>query len=393
MILTAEQAQAMSKEIDGENYAVRIRDTRERNSYGVDNDASGVSLFLESKERKSASTLKSYETECRRFMLWLKYERCIALNDVKGADLRDYEEFIKDPRPVWRWIMPQGRRPKDEARSETAIFRGGLSPASTWYAMTVLHGMMSFLSDIGYIKANPFVVYGAPTKKNVDAMGRTYRVERGASGDREISVSSMDEWIATLKRIADRNKSAANERMLWVVSLGCMTGMRRTEMATGVMMDFVEDDECWAIKTIGKGEKLRLIPAPDMLIDALKRYRSFYGLTPLPARSDESPLVRRLSGKGSSSDQTIYLVVKQAAEAAASEMRKNSNERGAEEIDAVSTHWLRHGYASRLVESCKDLSVAKEILDHSDYNTTVRYVKRSMRAKFNAVNEAFKSEK
>ena len=61
-----------------------------------------VTAFLEGVARMSPHTVRSYEKECHRFLLWLRATRRAApalLPTVRLEDINDYLAFLDKPRP------------------------------------------------------------------------------------------------------------------------------------------------------------------------------------------------------------------------------------------------------------------------------------------------------
>ena len=68
----------------------------------VGDDEHAIRIFLDSYARKSAHTVRSYEKECYRFLLWLKATRDPSpamLPAVAVQDINDYLTFLANPRP------------------------------------------------------------------------------------------------------------------------------------------------------------------------------------------------------------------------------------------------------------------------------------------------------
>ena len=68
----------------------------------VSDDITAIHIFLKSYSRKSAHTVRSYEKECQRFLLWMKAThgpRAAILPMVTVQDINDYLDFLGNPRP------------------------------------------------------------------------------------------------------------------------------------------------------------------------------------------------------------------------------------------------------------------------------------------------------
>ena len=93
----------------------------------------------------------------------------------------------------------------------------------------------------------------------------------------------------------------------------CLYGMylRISELSaskrwTPKMADFFRDgDGNWWFKTVGKGNRMRQIAVSSEMLQALKDYREYLGLTSLPSPDDTSPLIPKSRGQGPISSTPI----------------------------------------------------------------------------------------
>ena len=68
---------------------------------------------------------------------------------------------------------------------------------------------------------------------------------------------------------------------------------------TPQMCDFYRDQENhWWFVTVGKGNKKRHIAVSDAMLKALKQWRKYLNLSPLPSPADQSPLLPKKKGMG-----------------------------------------------------------------------------------------------
>jgi len=101
-----------------------------------------------------------------------------------------------------------------------------------------------------------------------------------------------------------------------------------------------------------KGRKDRVVPISDKLIEMLREYYKMY-----------KPQIWLFEGQNTGeqySEQSLQSVLKQAV--AKSKIRK-----------PVTLHWLRHSYATHLLESGTDLRFIQELLGHKSSKTTEIY--------------------
>jgi integrase/recombinase XerD len=116
--------------------------------------------------------------------------------------------------------------------------------------------------------------------------------------------------------------------------------------------------EAGFVQVIGKGNKERVLPLGQMAIAALQRYLQ-EGRPKLV--TPKSPGVVFLTQRGTSfAHTTLWLRIKQRA-------GRSGIERN------VTPHYLRHSFATHLLEHGADLRVIQELLGHASISTTEVY--------------------
>ena len=134
------------------------------------------------------------------------------------------------------------------------------------------------------------------------------------------------------------------------------TGMRVSELVhieienINVIMGFV--------RVFGKGDKERIIPLGDTVIDYLKTYMK--EIRPQLLKSTvTNVLFLNMHGKPLSR-QGIWKMIKQYG------IKSNITK-------TLTPHTLRHSFATHLLENGADLRAVQEMLGHSDISTTQLY--------------------
>lgn len=112
------------------------------------------------------------------------------------------------------------------------------------------------------------------------------------------------------------------------------------------------------LKTIGKGDKERIVPISDYVCQLIKEYIETYRDEVLTNR--ESPYLFLSQHGEKISRENFYNILKKICQ--------NSNI-----TKHVSPHTLRHTFATHLLENGADLRSIQEMLGHSDINTTTIY--------------------
>jgi integrase len=201
---------------------------------------------------------------------------------------------------------------------------------------------------------------------------------------RRISNLQWDYVIATAEQLAEESPQL-HERTLFIAY--CLFGMYlriselvADERSTPIMGDFRKDmDGNWWFHVIGKGNKSRIVTVSNALLVALKRYRTFLGLTPLPTPDDKTPLIPKAVGKGSvTSTRQIRSIVQLCFDAAYTRMKNEGMEDDAAELKSSTVHWLRHTGISEDVKT-RPREHVRDDAGHASMQTTDRYIESDLR--------------
>lgn len=142
-----------------------------------------------------------------------------------------------------------------------------------------------------------------------------------------------------------------NSKHRIMLSLIYSCGLRRSELLNLKPAD-IDSKRNLIIIRQGKGQKDRIVPLSAKIIIMLREYYKIY-----------KPVVWLFEGQTSGekySEKSLESVLKQAVKKA------NINK-------PVSLHWLRHSYATHLLENGTDLRYIQEILGHKSSRTTEIY--------------------
>lgn len=182
---------------------------------------------------------------------------------------------------------------------------------------------------------------------------------RGLAGPRlesELPVTLSVEEVERLLAAPKTGPRALRDRAILETLYGA--GLRASELLALRPQDV--DLDVGFVRTIGKGDKERVVPLGRKAIEALRAYnergRPFLG-KPGALKAPELFLNergRRLSRQG------LHLIIKTYA-------------RQAGLRDDVSAHTLRHSFATHLLEGGADLRAVQEMLGHADLSTTQIY--------------------
>jgi integrase/recombinase XerD len=152
-------------------------------------------------------------------------------------------------------------------------------------------------------------------------------------------------------------KALRNKKHVAMLALIYACGLRRGEVLKLLPTDVDAKRKVLIIRQ-AKGRKDRIAPLPDMIIDMLRVYYK-----------ESRPVKWLFEGQQHGepySERSIELVFKKA-------LRQSGVKRPA------TLHWLRHSYATHLLEGGTDLRYIQELLGHKSSKTTEIYTHVSTR--------------
>jgi site-specific recombinase XerD len=158
-----------------------------------------------------------------------------------------------------------------------------------------------------------------------------------------------------VKAILEAHQNVKHRTML---SLIYACGLRRGELLNLKPRD-IDPSRGMLRVNQGKGKKDRLVPVGKKMLDLLEEYRRY-----------EKPTEYLFEGQiagGQYNERSLQQVLKQALKKANIEL-------------PVTLHWLRHSYATHLLESGTDLRYIQELLGHNSSRTTEIYTHVSQKS-------------
>lgn len=349
------------------------------------NDAEAISAFLR-EYKESPETLRSYAKEVERLLLWCIYIAKVNISSLRRNHLQNYQDFLKNPEPKNIWCGPStSRLTKDGAiNPKWRAFTNGLGGASINKSLTILDSFFNYLVQANYLIGNPLAVDRRRKKRQT-------RVANVI--DRYLE---KDEINATLSALAEFSDNTENHfqsvRARYIILLLFYTGLRIAESANHTMGDFKQRQDRWFLRVIGKGNKLREIPVPDVLLDALADFRKAVGLpSPQPNFQESTPLIPMQNLSGSISTRRIDQILKWAFNLGAAKFELTAP-RKASKLRSASAHWLRHSYVTYLLAAGASLKVAQENAGHADVGTTMHYTHVAQTDRHEETNQITLSE-
>lgn len=330
-------------------------------------DEQAIAIFLNTYAGRSPHTVRSYQKECRRFLLWLNAVRganpCL-LPSVSVTDINSYQQFLAAPRPFSEaFLLANGWKSQP--------FRKPLGTASLHLCISVLHKMFDALRELRDGRDQPFCRFNPLRLAHKGTLGAQSEdpIEQALTSAEWDAVQSA---IENLPRNSNREKKHYH-RARWTMQLLYRAFLRRDEAAQLRMGNFVPTVDGWEIALVGKGNKKARIIAPNKLIEELKVYRLSLGLDPLPCFGETRPAILALTGREKGlSAQAIYLLCNELFERAALRLDA-SDPHGAARLRQATPHWMRHTGISHAMDIGVNPRHVQAQARHSSLKTTAKY--------------------
>lgn len=332
-----------------------------RNKSGATNDYAALQVWISLKDT-NANTQRSRRKEAERFLLWAIIARGKPLSSLDVTDAAAYMAFLANPQPAGRWI---GNRRVPRWHAEWRPFDGPLSPSSQMTAYATLNSLCAWLARKHYLDSNPFD--GLP------------KPEVAAGEDPRERSLSRAQWRYLFNDGLDAVPPPAQARARFALLFAYGAGLRRSELARATVGDLqcraLDDElqEAWMLKVIGKRKRVRYVPFPPLLFEALTSYMATRGLSCDPtAWPAATPLLAQLDGVSQLTEGAVYALYKTIFARAAD--RLDADRPGAGwQLRQASTHWLRHTHASHALEAGTAVETVQAGLGHASLATTTIY--------------------
>jgi len=357
----------------------------------------------------NSETLRAYRRELERLLQWAWLIAEKSILRLTREDIEDYIEFCIKPPKAWiglcraaRFITKQGKRvPNPQWRlfivniSKTDR-KFGKKPKKSSYKLSskaiqaifsILGSFYTYLIDEGISKVNP--VRQIKQKKS-----KYYTIRQGKREVRRLSDEQWNTVISTAEKMADDDKKK-HERTLFIVSAMYHMYLRISELVATdrwqpQMNHFYRDSKNrWWFKTVGKGNKERIIVVNNDMLAALQRYRKSIELSRLPSPADTNPFVIGLrKNKVIKSTVQIRRIVQECFDVAISTLRSAKKVDEANSLQAATVHWLRHtGISDAINKDHRPMAHVRDDAGHSSAAITDIYNDADLNARHESANK------
>jgi integrase/recombinase XerC len=284
------------------------------------------------------------------FLKHLEKERDVSPNTLKAYG-RDLEEFCTFLGPYlgsddWDW----GKVDRLAMRSFLAhLTRKGLGKRSIGRTLSAVRTFYAFLHHNDQVETNPARTVGSP------------KTEKYLPG--HLDRSQVETLFQAAATRASEGKYP-DVRNLAMLELFYSAGLRLSELRGINRADL--DLLAGQVKVRGKGRKERIVPVGDHAQRALREYER--------VRDD---LVKKI---GMGADRTAFFLSQRGKRLSAKGVQ-NAIVGWLSQVDegaGLSTHSLRHTFATHLLDAGADLRAVQELLGHASISTTQIYTHTSV---------------
>lgn len=370
------------------------------------NDLDAVQAYLY-RFRGKDKTLRSYQKELERFLLWCVCKRRMPLSGVLTEECEAYKDFLANPDKDWTGPKVARRSPRWRP------FEGPLSPQSQKYAVQVIRSFFEWLIRVRYLGGNPWVTVADPA---VDQKELEMAIDKALPGKLWTALTDegglldrachLHEGTRLASARALQAKEAATPGAQYRLARAAVyllgySGIRREEAASAtrdklrpVREQAGQSDGLWELAVLGKRKKWRTVYLPKRAVDAIRAHWEDRGhefdnptqalalLSPVVVPNtpwalskhfvDEDP-TGSLLGSGFHADG-IYKVTKSVLLRLADDEDVDLEPDERELLRQAAPHALRHTFATRAAAKLMPLDVLQRLMGHASQQTTSIYV-------------------
>ena len=293
------------------------------------------------------------------FLEHMEKERNVSPNTIKAytRDLAEFTAYLGNYYGIESWSW-QGIDRLAIRGYLAHMVRRGVSKRSAGRSLSAVRSFYKYLHRNEIVEANPARAVAAP--------------KRDKHLPEYLDITQMGTLFSAAETRSEGGKFA-DVRNLAMLELFYSAGLRLSELR-GINRDSL-DLLANQVKVRGKGRKERIVPIGDRATLALRNYES---------RRDE--LLRVIGPKG---DRTAFFLSAQGRRISTRALQNAITTLLdlVSESAGLSTHSLRHTFATHMLDAGADLRAVQELLGHASVQTTQIYTHTSVER----LKQAYKS--
>ncbi len=270
----------------------------------------------------------------QEFLAFSSVEKGLSANSLAAyrTDLTCLAQFLSK-----RQLDIAGARGSDLGDFVDSLFERGLGARSVGRYVSSVRGVYRYLLDQDRLHEDPTV--------NLRSPGQWKTLPK------YLTLGEVDQLLD----VPDTEKALGN-RDFAMLQLLYATGLRVSELVSVRLSEL--DTKMGLIRTVGKGDKTRLVPVGTSALEAIEDYMTRFRPTIL--KQKKSPYLFVTARGGSMSRQAFWKLLK-----------KHGLVAGISKT--ITPHVLRHSFATHLLERGADLRSLQLMLGHADISTTQIY--------------------
>ena len=304
----------------------------------ANNDVEAVQVWVQ-QFKDTLTTERAYQKEAERLLLWLVFEQGLALGELKAEHFEGYFSFLQNPPSSW--LSSKGQLRSERYTVNWRPLTGPLKKTSLLFAVRVINGLMNYLVDAKYLKANPIKLIKKYRDLSIDPEEQKYKVWA--------RMLEADEWQAVQEALQNLPEGSSKEqqyktRTQLLFALLYLLGLRIHEVAQANWGSFRKLNGTWWFFVKGKGGKLGHVPVNDQLLSIIKIYRLSLNKNSLPDEDELESVLISSKTKNQLTVRQLFSDVKAIGKLAAKKFTGDPSKK--QKLESLSPHWLRHLSAS-----------------------------------------------
>lgn len=340
----------------------------------------------------SEDTYTSYRREIEKLYQWTWLIQKQSIKLLNREHILRYLEFINNPpiswigtktvarfildglsertfNPMWRPFVARISKSAAKEGKPVRVTDFKLSSKSLQAVFSSLSSFFTYLQQESYIETNPITLI---RQKN-----KYLQKHQEHKVTRKLTDKQWQAVIEVVTTLAEHDPK--HIRSLFIIASFFLMGLRISELAETSgriprMGDFAPDKHgLWWFTTVGKGNKVRDVAVPDELLELLKIYRTSIGLSPLPRRGEDTPLLKKEKGQDGLGTRQIRNIVQHCFDKAIKKLEKENKLDDAEDLKTATVHWLRHTSISYDIIN-RPREHVRDDVGHENPATTERYI-------------------
>lgn len=355
------------------------REVADHCQINASNDYDALYVWL-NEYQDSPRTYQAYRREAERLLLWCVIQQNKALSSLQRDDVDMYKTFLMEPQPRGFWCSDSARQMK---RGEPGWkpFKTGLGAASLKTAMNIIYSMFQYLVDAEYLRRNPMTLMRKRVRESETLEVKALK--------RQTMILSPRQWGLINETVVlwpedNYSEQRKKQRVTLILAMQYYLMLRVSDLANATWLSFKVSQDKWWFHVIGKGNKEALLPVPDKLLEVIKAYRTFFGMSAYPSDEEQSVLISWRSGEGIGARQINHILKTLALETLE---RISPLHDDAEKLTAFSSHKVRHVAGADLVRAKLPADMRRQLMRHSKLETTLEYSHLSDNELHQAINQ------